>query len=538
MNDGHYLRRAAAITLSADESFSSHRSRSFRHEDDVYYSVSQSVSITLTQSSSYQIAISIILGIIAISQVLMIVSFIKARDKRVLEFAMPSMICGFIALGTIITGMCYLYIYTSNIGCVLREPIIFISFSIMGAITAGRAWRMSSLLNNPLITGRNNNGEELPRVEKVRQSVLQGLSALSGCDFNALSVLGSRRTLRVKITLGQLLRVVGLLSCPQIIFQIVVMAVPSLRSSLLEEEVAYYEPISVGVSQCKSSVTGYWPIYVGILLSLIPFGCAYLLNIRPKSELNSLPEMIDELNQLKSSFLVFILVVVVSSPTVAMAITPEIESYGIICIILSLSLSLCYHIAYTKLESINGAFLQSGLKKESRGMRRGSRSSSTSSTTSRDSGSSAAYAVKMAGMYSNLGRVEESVELIDETLDLWRRGKGSSGSNIIQSVMNNVTGKDEEVAAGFTKNDLQSVNEDDLTSIINLLLIKGNAVHSMFKGGSGNQLIMRANINIDALKIFEACPSSNKMKDTSIIFPVYVWVRSLTRGGVIDQDDR
>ena len=86
MNDGHYLRRAAAITLSADESFSSHRSHSLHHEDDVYYSVSQSASITLTQSSSYQIAISIILGIIAISQVLMIVSFIKARDKRVLEY--------------------------------------------------------------------------------------------------------------------------------------------------------------------------------------------------------------------------------------------------------------------------------------------------------------------------------------------------------------------------------------------------------------------------------------------------------------------
>jgi hypothetical protein len=42
---------------------------------------------------------------------------------------------------------------------------------------------------------------------------------------------------------------------------------------------------------------------------------------------------------------------------------------------------------------------------------------------------------------------------------------------------------------------------------------------------------------IDALKIFENCPAADKMKDVSLMFPIYNMVGIQLKGGVIDQDD-
>ena len=199
-------------------------------------------NILLTSSSSqpfsFQISMSIILAIIAILQLALLTAFIIHRSKRVLEFAQPLYVCIHIIAGIIATGACYLFLYITNVGCVIREPLLFLSISLIGSTIAARAWRISTLMSNPLMTssGREINPDKVPRVEKCRQFILMAISALSGCDYNAISMVsrqrsrsnrrdldGGGRPLRVKITSGQMIRAILILWFPQILLQILFM---------------------------------------------------------------------------------------------------------------------------------------------------------------------------------------------------------------------------------------------------------------------------------------------------------------------------
>ena len=138
---------------------------------------------------------------------------------------------------------------------------------------------------------------------------------------------------------------------PQIIWQIVVVAVPEFRSS---KGFTYYDNnfgMSIGKYQCQSSV-GLWPAYVGIVLTLIPYAIAYLLNMRPKSELDQLPEIIDDREHLKVAFAIFVRVIAVTVPIICLTeIIPAARAYATICAVLVLPLACCYHIALIKISS-------------------------------------------------------------------------------------------------------------------------------------------------------------------------------------------
>ena len=98
--------------------------------------------IILEQSLAFQITMSAVLGLIALLQLGLIASFIYHRSKRVLEFAQPLAIGVMLGAGLAITAACYLFIYINNIGCAMREPIIFISITIMGATIAGKVYQL------------------------------------------------------------------------------------------------------------------------------------------------------------------------------------------------------------------------------------------------------------------------------------------------------------------------------------------------------------------------------------------------------------
>ena len=101
--------------------------------------------IILEQSLAFKISMSAILGIIALLQLGLIASFIYHRSKRVLEFAQPLAIGIMVGASLAITIACFLFIYISNIGCAIREPIIFVPVTLMGATIAGAVFFVSPL---------------------------------------------------------------------------------------------------------------------------------------------------------------------------------------------------------------------------------------------------------------------------------------------------------------------------------------------------------------------------------------------------------
>lgn len=469
----------------------------------------------LSQPLSFKITMSAILGLTAAGQIALFVMFYLNQSKRVLEFAQPLYVCMFIASGLVTTCACYLYLYITNVGCIIREPLIFISLSLMGAIIAARAWRISTLMSNPLINagkGGENDTNGPARVERMRKFVMMAISALSGCDYRALNLTSTRgshsggRPLRVQIKSMQMLRAILLLCIPQIILQVAVMSVPALRftKTLSSPSTIPYSEMTLSQYQCQSSTSASWAVYIfSVLLVVLPFQCAYLLNIRSQQEMEKLPQIIDERHQLKFSFLAIARFVVTNLPIVGLTyyyVCPAIRAYTAIVTVIAVPLYVNYYVAYVKL----------GALKSKKIPQVGGTAVSLSYANEGGKGKdSAAYAVKMAEMYSKIGRTEETLELIDETLDVWRVADSSG-----VPVLGEQRRQRETIGAGFTKQDLEKLGPEELEMILQLLVIKGDALMKMHGIAA---FPLSADLNINAMRIFENCPASKKMKDISIM---------------------
>ena len=94
---------------------------------------SSTLTVLLDQSRSFQITISSLLGLIAAIQLGLLILLVVYRSKRVLEFAQPTFICIFVFMGMISTGACYLFIFTSEVGCLIRDPAIYSTLTVMAA---------------------------------------------------------------------------------------------------------------------------------------------------------------------------------------------------------------------------------------------------------------------------------------------------------------------------------------------------------------------------------------------------------------------
>lgn len=496
-----------SLELEGDESHDV-RLRSLRPDNDN--------NIILSQPLSFKITMSAILGLIAAGQIALFMMFYHNQSKRVLEFAQPLYVCMFIASGLFTTCACYLYLYITNVGCIIREPLIFMSLSLMGAIIAARAWRISTLMSNPLINagkGGDNDMNGPARVERMRKFVMMAISALSGCDYRALNLNSTRgshsggRPLRVQINSMQMLRAILLLCIPQIILQVVVMSVPALRytKTLSSPSIISYSETTFSQYQCQSSTSASWAVYIfSALLVVLPFHCAYLLNMRSQQEMEKLPQIIDERHQLKFSFLTVARFVVTNLPIVGLTyyyVCPAIRSYSAIVTVIGVPLSVNYYVAYVKLGAlkskkipqVGGTSALSSFANDGDGKGRGS----------------AAYAVKMAEMYSKIGRTEETLELIDETLDVW---KVTENNGVL--VLGEQRRQRETIGAGFTKQDLEKLGPEELEMILQLLVIKGDALMKLHGIAA---FPLSADLNINAMRIFENCPASKKMKDISIM---------------------
>ena len=167
-----------------------------------------------------------------------------------------------------------------------------------------------------------------------------------------------------------------------------------------------------------------------------------------------------------------------------MSISPNVKVYATLAAILVLPLSVSYSIG---LEKFLGPYIS---------LQKNRKTSNNGNTKD-----SPLAAVKMAEMYMNIGRKEESIQLIDEILSSL---KGALSSNVISN-MGQKEGK-EEIGAGFTRNDLKTFDHNSLDMVIHLLKLKARAYDTVNPKRS-------ASVNIEALRIFENCPAASKLKD-------------------------
>lgn len=473
----------------------------------------------LSMPISFQVCVSVFLGVVIILQLYLTISLIRKRNKRVLEFAQPQALCIFLVSAVVATSGCFLFIYISDIGCAMRDPVIFTAISTMGATCASRTWRISSLMNNPLLSIGDNMYEEgegifVPRVEAARQKLLRTLTFLSGFECNGCTLkntqINNQRNFRLKVSSGKMMLVTAILVAPQLVWQVLTISILNMRSKGHFTNVSNIYGVETGAEryECVSPTRGSWPFWIALFFAFIPFGGAYLLNIQPQRELNKLPYKINERSELLSSFITFIQILAVAGPTFGMAVAPHVKAYTGIVIVLGLTLPLCYHIGHAKLIDLE-------------------RSDISNASPAIEKTDSSFVSTRLVVMYERIGLDEKCVEAIDEKLSTFMKGKrGNLGIGASR--------QKEEIGAGFTADDLKDISADDLKLIINLLLSKGKALIRLHGNMAGQKLC--AKVNVDSIAIFENCPSSREL-DASIMFPVYSICSAHLKGGMIQQDD-
>ena len=483
-------------------------------------------SLLLSLTPSLQITLSLVLASILLLQLTLVAFFLYHRHSRFLEFAQPTVINIGNVASLLITATCYLFVFPSEVGCILREPILFTLLTMMGATVAGRAWRISILFSPMIHFGRGSSPSssltsQESFLERTRQFLLQFLRGATGRES---PLLGGTNRIQVQISIWRSLRAMGWMVLPQFVLQTLLVGIPATRLHWKSTTVYQGDDhgMTISMMQCQSTTGREWQIALSLLFAILPYTIAWILNQRPKSELDKLPaaEMIDERIDLQRCFWVVFRVLVTTSPLIGMSLSPNVRVYATICVVLSLPLSICYFISYSKLASMDVS--SNWMMKKTHYFGNGSDG---------DGKSSVAYAVRMAEMYVKIGRHQETLSCCEETLSLWRKG----GSRQNHTMGFGVREDTEEIGSGFTKSDLADLSPEELELIIQLLKIKGRTFIAVYGHQEGSA--MYAQLHVDILKIFEQCPASAKLKDPSIIFPVYNYLGIQIRGGAFDQDD-
>ena len=417
------------------------------------------------------------------------------------------------------TAACYLFVFQSHGGCAAREPILFTALTVLGSTVASRAWQISVLFAPVAELGRTASTlsdipsalqKDLGLVERMRKFLLRSIRGATG---RRSMRQGGPNRIQVKISTSRTLGAVALMVLPQVLLQTLIVAIPTTRSKLQSYTLYENNGVHIGRMQCQSDLGQEWQLAFSILFTCIPFVVAWILNQRPKSELEKLPaaEMVDERKDLNKSFWIFIRALITASPLIGMSLSPNAHAYAAICLVLSIPLSMCYHLSYIKLISIsNNSMLEHTFGHDN------------------DGKGSVASAVRMAEMYLKIGRNQESFQCCEETLNLWRKSGGQNAIGLAGRENN------EEVGSGFTKSDLAGLSSEELQLIIKLLKIKGKTLITVYGHEKGPAMISQ--LHVDILKIFEECPASAKVRDTPIMFPVYNYIGLQIKGGAFDQD--
>lgn len=297
----------------------------------------------------FRICFGLLLGLIALVQLYLAAVLIKNRMNPLLELSQPIPLSLFAICGGISTVVCFLFALPEyDVSCAIRQPITFLSLTIMGSILVGKSWRISCILSPTLAfaTASDTTTNRKDKVQLVRIRIMNGLSKLSRikCSMNRCKDrsrrLDRRSSIRCQVTLADMMRVTSILVIPQLILQIINLSLPSVRMQSIERD---------GIHMCHSDI-GYWFLLPSVVLALTPFFIALILNVKSQS----MPDVLREYNQILNSMKVSTGVLCITLPTIAMlsqSVT-NVYSYLMSASLLSFVLPLCYSICWKKIRII------------------------------------------------------------------------------------------------------------------------------------------------------------------------------------------
>ena len=486
--------------------------------------------VILEPTRGFRIALLVVIVIIVVTRLLILALLQRYRNYTQLQLAQPQVLQALVGAGTVSVACSYLLLPDRR-WCWLREPLILTPLSLVGTILVARIWRIIILLSPVLPSSANKSA-----VDKLQQAILQSLTWLASTQ--QLMGRGDRRhtnafkTIRPKITIGQLFYLVGLLMIPHLVLQICVLTIPSLREQYtLTEHNLPTTAQHVDVATCAAPI-GQWPLILGVVLTAIPYLVTAFLTATSAS---ILPKAFNDASLINRAFACFCVMILVAAPAYFLSTgAPNAHTYLAFCMVLAASLPPCWFLVLTKLYHImssnNGR--QGKSKQLSRVIRGGGAPDDNSlaitirglnDNQTNEHEKAAKLALTIGKMYEDMGLVQKSITLFDEALSVWQ----------VDPARHADRGK----IGGFTNSELEHLTPHDLELIIQLLIAKGR-VNGTFQSSAVDGPKNAAQAWLDALEIYERAPASIHLKDRSIIFPIFSGMFVFLKGGKIQQDDR
>ena len=456
---------------------------------------------------------TLFLGLAVLARACASYLLVKYRHQTSLRLAQPAVLQILLWSGSAAIAGCYFLLPASDLHCRLRSACILTPLTVAGNTLAARVWRVS-LLMTPVLQGIERGSNRTT----FRQRLMDELTRLAECmdclwDWDEASRLRKRSTLRQKVPLSKLLRLVFIMTIPQLILQTLNATIPSMHGSLDERH---------GAKAC-TRVTSTFMI-PGVVLGLLPYVLAAYLSLQS----SNLPSIFDESQAILNCLKVLGITLCISMPGIILADHPESLTWMAACLTFSAVMPPCWHIIYPRLLS---AILVSAAEDNAREdpekniarlLKRQADPNLLMTRKNDNHEKAAKLALTIGKMYEDMGLIQKSIGLFDEALTVWECDPLRS---------------QKEQIGGFTQDEINSFSPVDLEYIIQLLIAKGR-VNGTFNSAQNTGQKNAAKAWLDALEIYEAAPASINIRDRSIIFPIFSGLFVFLKGGKIQQDSK
>eukprot|EP00529_Nitzschia_sp_RCC80_P008654 CAMPEP_0113477568 /NCGR_PEP_ID=MMETSP0014_2-20120614/20275_1 /TAXON_ID=2857 /ORGANISM="Nitzschia sp." /LENGTH=1168 /DNA_ID=CAMNT_0000370667 /DNA_START=246 /DNA_END=3755 /DNA_ORIENTATION=- /assembly_acc=CAM_ASM_000159 len=503
-------------------------------------------------SRQFQIVFGTFLGLIFVVRSCVCWLLIKYRKHGNLRLTQPTVLTVLVMCGSISIMSCFFLIHNhttqrfqiDNILCLLRDPFILAPLTIAGNILLSRVWRISLLLSPIWDVGTNGgagrggmtslhdaDGQSQPFGERAKRFILYYLTRIADV-YGWVVVLCSKgrnarrsnhnKKWKKTVPLEQLFLLTFLLTLPQLVLQIVNLAVPAFQEELVPLYNEYGDVFVEVRHLCKADV-GHWPTFVGVALTIIPY---ILTAIVSWYSVDDLPDVFNEAVAYTQSIKVIALVAAICIPPLCFDSqdnSPDTSVYLVSMLVFAAAMPPCWFLVYPRLKQVmmdpdvevrSNHIVKHLLRKKTQ------KPTVISKSNREDHSKSTKLALTIGKMYEEMGMAQKSIDLFDEAIAVWQSDPNRSNK---------------EKIGGFTMDEINSFSVIDLDNVINLLVAKGRVNGTYHVADSSGQK-HAAHAWLDALEVFEKAPARLQMDDSSrkTLFPVFsgVWVFIL--GGKIE----
>ena len=458
-----------------------------------------------------------IIAILGCIQLYVAITLYQHRNNLLLELYQPVWLAIFAICGALTTFASFMFALPEyDISCALRQPIIFSCLTFMGNILIVRTWRIGCIMGVSQSFREDDNGSAQIEISITmsRLAIMKVLSRISSWR-GLIRSCGKKKSIdttgiRCKITFADSMWVVVVLLIPQLVLQIINLALPNVRL----ESVEVYEEVYV----CESG-NGSWSLVVGIVLFIIPFIVSLLLNTTGDG---AVPNQFRELSEIASSLFISCCILIITLPTATMVkyIIPEVYTYLMGASVLSFTLPYASNIAWKRACVIKSHGMKKPTTRTS-----SERSSSKPAALDKDSENTfdrlkeAGDAAIMSKMFETMGQQNKALEIDRGILSLFKSDGEYSWED------------------GFNTSEIRSLGPKELQVVVSTMIDSAKRWWKVFQferksieDDKGEEAKSRAfRTCMGGLNLFKEAPAKKLLKDRSVVFPGYSFMVSMIK---------